>query len=108
MSLLQIRMGEGQPVIDNPNFLDCLNPEEMVSTQMVLEMLGVNYERCGLKEGDKAVLRYYTDVNLTDGVRSELELMKKTTLSKLKEAPDNLSKLVEQAQKAFDGVERVG
>jgi hypothetical protein len=108
MSLLQIRMGEDQPVVDNLNFLDCLNPEEVVSTQIVLDMLGVNYERCGLKERDKVVLRYYTDVNLTDGVRNELELMKRTALSRLKEAPDNLSKLVEQAQKAFDGIERFG
>ncbi len=101
-------MREDQPVIDNPNFLDCMNPEEMISTQMVLEMLGVNYERCGLKENNKVIIRYYTDVNLTDGVRNELELMKRAASSRLKESPENLVKFVETAQKAFEGVELHG
>jgi len=108
MNLLQIKMGEDQPVIDNPNFLDCFNVEEMISTQIVLEKLKVNFELCGFKEDNKVIIRYYTDVNLTDGVRSELELMKRTVLSRLKNQPEDLVKFVERARKVFDGVEQHG
>jgi hypothetical protein len=105
MKYLQVKLAADQPPIDNPNYLDCLTPEEMVTTQMVLEVLGIDYDRTGLKENDKTIIRYYTDTNLTDDHRKEIERYKKELLENLqKDDSANLANFVEQAKKAFEGV----
>jgi hypothetical protein len=106
MYLLQIKMGEDQSVIDNPNFIDCFRPEDAVCTQTVLDMLNVNHQVIGLlnKDTDNVFLRYYTDINLTDGVRKELQQMFGRALSEFKKTPDDFAKFVKEAERAFNSV----
>jgi hypothetical protein len=106
MNLLQIKMGQNQPIVDNPNFIDCFRPEDAVCTQTVLDMLNINHHVVGLlnKDTDNVFLRYYTDVNLTDGVRQELQLMFRKVLSELKKTPDDFAKFLKEAERAFSSV----
>jgi len=46
LKYLQIKLTADSEPIDNPNYLDCMTPEEMVSTQLVLEALNIDYDRC--------------------------------------------------------------
>jgi len=105
LKYLKIKLTAESEPIDNPNYLDCLTPEEMVSTQFVLDALGVDYDRCGIKENNKAVIRYFTDVNLDTDTRAEIEKMKTEALRMLKEEQgDHFDLYIAPAKKAFDGV----
>ena len=78
----------------------------MVSTQFVLETLNVDYDRCGVKENDKAVIRYYTDTNLDSDTRTEIEKMKIKVLRMLKEQHgDHFDNFISPAIKAFEAVQ---
>lgn len=106
LKYLKIKLTPESEPVDNPNYLDCLTPEEMVSTQFVLEALNVDYDRCGIKENDKVVIRYYTDTNLDSDTRTEIEKMKIEVLVMLKgQHGDHFENFISPAIKAFDAVQ---
>jgi hypothetical protein len=106
LKYLQIKLTADSEPIDNPNYLDCMTPEEMVSTQLVLEALNIDYDRCGIKENDQAVIRYYTDTNLDFETRTEIGKMKIAMLGMLKQQHgDHFDIFISPAVKAFDAVQ---
>ena len=106
LKYLQIKLTADSEPIDNPNYLDCLTPEEMVSTQLVLEALNIDYDRCGIKENGKAVIRYFTDTNLDSCARTEIGKMKVEVLSRVKDQHGNhFAAYISPAVQAFEAVQ---
>jgi hypothetical protein len=106
LKYLKIKLAPESEPIDNPNYLDCMTPEEMVSTQFVLEALKIDYDRCGVKENDKAVIRYYTDTNLDSDTRTEIGKMKVAMLDMLREQQgSHFDTFIAPTVKAFAAVQ---
>ena len=106
LKYLKIKLNPDSNPVDNPNYLDCMTPEEMVSTQFVLEALKIDYDRCGIKENDKVVIRYYTDTNLDSDTRSEIGKMKVAALGMFKKQHgSHFDTFIAPAVKAFDAVQ---
>jgi|SRR5579859_4991055 len=106
LKYLTVKLTPDSEPIDNPNYLDCKTPEEMVSTQFVLEALNIDYDRCGIKENGNAVIRYYTDTNLDSNARAEIGKMKIEILGMLKQQQgDRFDNFLSPAIKAFDAVQ---
>jgi hypothetical protein len=106
LKYLKIKLTADSEPVDNPNYLDCMTPEEMVSTQFVLDALKIDYDRCGIKENDKAVIRYYTDTNLDSDSKTEIGKMKVALLGMLKEQHgSHFDTFISPAVRAFDAVQ---
>ena len=77
MRFKKIKLSAHSEPIDNPNYIDCQTPEEAVAIQFAIEMLNIQYDMTVFRDVDeKMKVRYFTDTNLKDSDRQEIEKLK--------------------------------